>query len=42
MSCSVGAFSSKSRWITAANWSSVSNTEKSRAGKKFEGSTMRP
>src|SRR2546427_12979308 len=42
MSVSVGAFSSKSRLITAANWSSVSKTEKSSAGKKLKGKTIRP
>src|SRR5216684_2317387 len=42
MSVSVAAFSSKSRLITAANWSSVSKTEKSSAGKKLKGKTIRP
>src|SRR5712691_5617322 len=42
MSPSVGAFSSKSRLMNAANWSSVWNTEKSSSGKKLNGKTMRP
>jgi hypothetical protein len=42
MSVSVGAFSSKSRRITAANCSSDWKTEKSSSGKKLNGKTMRP
>src|SRR5437870_12120096 len=42
MSVSVGAFSSKSRLITAANWSSVWKTGKSSAGKNLKGETIRP
>jgi hypothetical protein len=42
MSASLGALSSKSRRITAANCSSVSKTVKSSAGKKLYGKTIRP
>src|SRR5208283_4102701 len=42
ISVSVGAFSPKSRRITAANCLRVLNTEKSSAGKKLHGKTMRP
>src|SRR3954470_9089686 len=42
MSLPVGAFASKSREITAANWSSVSSTEKSSAPSTVAGNTSRP
>src|SRR5229473_2378225 len=42
MSVPVGAFASKSRPITAVNWSSVSRTEKSRSPRKLAGNTRRP
>jgi hypothetical protein len=42
MSVSEGAFSSKSRLMTAANCSSVSKIEKSSSGKKLKGNTIRP
>src|SRR5277367_6833533 len=42
MSVPVGALASKSRPITAVNWSSVSRTEKSRSPRKLAGNTRRP
>ena len=42
MSVPVGAFASKSRPITAVNWSSVSSTEKSSSPRKLAGNTRRP
>src|SRR6266567_2140251 len=42
MSVPVGAFASKSRPITAVNWSSDSSTEKSSSPRKLAGKTRRP
>src|SRR5437667_212299 len=42
MSVPVGAFASKSRPITAVNWSSDSSTEKSSSPRKLAGNTRRP
>src|SRR5690348_6272069 len=42
MSVPVGAFASKSRPITAVNWSSDSKTEKSSSPRKLAGNTSRP
>src|SRR5579872_4836482 len=42
MSVPVGAFASKSRPITAVNWSSDSSTEKSSSPRKLAGNTSRP
>src|SRR5690349_20809119 len=38
----VGALASKSRLMTASNWSSVWKTVKSSSGKKLDGKTRRP
>src|ERR1700722_2911344 len=42
MSVPVGALASKSRPITAVNWSSDSSTEKSSSPRKLAGNTSRP